>query len=267
MKKEDLILVLIMVAFFAMLYRCAHAQTGPPTPDNENQKFIYMRGDTVFQIEADGVEVPLLPAFDFKQRELGYFVSISEDSTGKLISTKVKIPKLEIVQADTIIWGHNIYYSCGVSHEHGRQCFTPMNPYTLEVIPSDTLVTTTRADSVLVWQEYGWVTDSIKWVPIDTTFEGDCKCEHDWVFGTDKPGSIEIHFIFGFEFIDCIRLNPDGKHCNEHLSATREKICRKCLRGVIERERWFQHYVASSKSEFERLKERQRLSRCCSRSN
>lgn len=119
-----------------------------------------------------------------------------------------------------------------------------------------------ESDSVLIRQEtkvqeFGWITDSIIWVVTDTTFEGDCKCEHDWVLDVEKLGSIDIHFIFGFEVMDCTRLNPDGKHCNEHQSATREKICRKCLFSVIEREKWFQRYVAPPKSEFERLKEKQ----------
>mgnify|MGYP000933773444 CR=1 FL=1 len=106
-------------------------------------------------------------------------------------------------------------------------------------------------------QDFGWITDSIKWIVTDTTFEGDCKCRHNWVFDAEKPGSIDIYFIFGFEVIDCIRFNPDGKHCNEHQSATREKICRKCLRSEIDREQWFQRFVASPKSEFELLKDKQ----------
>ena len=106
--------------------------------------------------------------------------------------------------------------------------------------------------------KFGWITDSIKWVAMDTTFEGNRECAHEWVLDAKKPGSIDIHFTFGFEIMDCIRLNPDGKHCNEHQSATREKICRNCLRSVIEREKWFQRFIAPPKSEFEQLKEKQR---------
>ena len=105
--------------------------------------------------------------------------------------------------------------------------------------------------------KFGWVTDSIKWVVTDTTFEGEPDCKHDWVYGNIKHGSIDFHFTMGFEIVDCTWLNPDGQHCNEHQSATREKICRKCSRGEIEREHWYQRFVAPPKSEFELLKEKQ----------
>lgn len=108
-------------------------------------------------------------------------------------------------------------------------------------------------------QKFGWITDFITWVATDTTFEGNLKCAHTWVFDAAKPGNVNLHYIFGFEIIDCTGLNPDGKHCNEHQSATREKICRKCLFSVIECEKWFQRFVAPPKSEFEILKEKQRV--------
>lgn len=100
-------------------------------------------------------------------------------------------------------------------------------------------------------QKFGWVTDSIKWVSTDTTFEGDCKCEHDWVYG--EPD------IAGYNFAthSCLVYHPPGQHC-DFYNDVREKICRHCLRSEIEREQWFQHYVVPPKSEFERLKEKQR---------
>lgn len=100
--------------------------------------------------------------------------------------------------------------------------------------------------------KFGWITDSITWVAIDTTFAGNLKCEHDWVFG--EPDIVEIGSSFS-----CAVYHPAGQHCD--LSGeVREKICRRpgCLRSVIEREKWFQHFVSPPKSEFEILKEKQR---------
>lgn len=100
-------------------------------------------------------------------------------------------------------------------------------------------------------QKFGWVTDSIKWVSTDTTFEGDCKCEHDWVYG--EPD------IAGYNFAthSCLVYHPPGQHC-DFYNDVREKICRHCLRSEIEREKWFQHYVEPPKTEFQKLKEKQR---------
>lgn len=50
------------------------------------------------------------------------------------------------------------------------------------------------------------------------------------------------------------------EHCPFEIM-DREKICRKCLFSVIEREKWFQRFVAPPKSEFEILKEKQRAKR------
>lgn len=229
---------LVMGAIFmGMAYSCAYAQEikafgrtrrnipsdvraastqRPPAPDNVNQKFIYMRGDTVFQIEFDGVEVPLLPVQTFKilPEYKGWFVSVSKDSSGEIVSAKVKVPKLEIVQADSIIW------------------------------------ISTAVDSI---QKFGWITDSITWVATDTTtFKGDSKCAHEWIYG--KPDFSTVSWRFG-----CL-VNHDGAHC-DYDDDVREKICRKCLRSVIEREKWFQRFVAPPKSEFEILKEKQRVKR------
>lgn len=113
---------------------------------------------------------------------------------------------------------------------------------------------------------YGWITDSIKWVPVGglVIYEG-IKCDvHDWVYDDVVPGRIGEHCC-GFRLVgtvkmllNCLSVNPDGKHCNEHQSATRERICRNCLRSEIEREQWFQHFIERSKTEFELLKEKQR---------
>lgn len=100
-------------------------------------------------------------------------------------------------------------------------------------------------------QKFGWVTDSIKWVSTDTTFEGDCKCEHDWVYGEPDIAG------YGFATYSCLVYHPPGQHCDFN-NDVREKICRHCLRSEIEREQWYQHFVAPPKSEFERLKEKQR---------
>lgn len=99
--------------------------------------------------------------------------------------------------------------------------------------------------------KFGWVTDSITWVPIDTTFVGESNCQHAWVYGEpDIAGD-------GFVTHSCLVYHPPGQHCDFN-NDVREKICRRCLRSVIESEQWFQHFVAPHKTEFEILKERQR---------
>jgi len=59
--KESFYLAMIILGLLALSFHLANAQTITPAPDNDNQKIIYMRDDTVFQIGSDGVEVPLLP--------------------------------------------------------------------------------------------------------------------------------------------------------------------------------------------------------------
>lgn len=59
--KELFYLAAIIGGLIALSDHLAHAQAMPSSPHNDNQKFIYMRGDTVFQVESDGVEVALLP--------------------------------------------------------------------------------------------------------------------------------------------------------------------------------------------------------------
>ena len=108
-----------------------------------------------------------------------------------------------------------------------------------------------QTDTVYAYAQFGWVTDSIKWVVTDTTFEGDCKCEHDWVYGEPDIAG------YGFATYSCLVYHPPGQHCDFN-NDVREKICRHCLRSEIEREQWYQHLVAPPKSEFEKLKEKQR---------
>lgn len=148
--------------------------------------------------------------------------------------------------------------------------YKPANNFTLEVIPQNG-GTRFDADSIIIRdkaKEFGWVTDSIKWVPAGgmIIFDGEEKCrDHDWAYETSRKAYFGYHegskTLFGDTYIRmrCDQVNPDGKHCNEHQSATREKICRKCLRSEIEREWWFQHFVAPPKSEFQKLKEKQRV--------
>lgn len=128
-----------------------------------------------------------------------------------------------------------------------------------QVYDNDSLWVSTTVDSAtwasrLVTEEiapkYGWITDSIKWVVTDTTFEGDCKCEHDWVYGVPDIAG------YGFATSSCFVYHPPGQHC-DFYNDVREKICRHCLHSEIEREQWYQRFVAPPKSEFELLKEKQ----------
>jgi len=128
---------------------------------------------------------------------------------------------------------------------------------------------------------YGFITDSIKWVPSDTTFEGD-KCHaHDWVYS--EPSAITFRVgdmiykkhpydpslgrllacVGGYHprksrCADDLPIHDEEEHCPYEV-LEREKICRTCMRSVVERERWFQHYVAPPKTEFQKLKEKQRV--------
>ncbi len=127
---------------------------------------------------------------------------------------------------------------------------------------------------------YGWVTDSIKWVPIDTTLEGDRCHVHDWVYSESYKITVRIGDMVYLKnpydpslgrFLVCIAgyhprnlisdnvipIHDEDEHCPYEV-LEREKICRKCMRSIIEREKWFQHYVAPPKTEFQRLKEKQR---------
>lgn len=98
---------------------------------------------------------------------------------------------------------------------------------------------------------YGWVTDSIKWVPTDTTFEGEPDCNHDWVYGEPDIAG------YGFATSSCFVYHPPGQHC-DFYNDVREKICRHCLHSEIEREQWYQRFVEPPKTEFQKLKEKQR---------
>lgn len=216
-KLKDRFFILVIIGeIFMLSYHLAHAQQSPPLPKNSNQKYVYMHGDTVFEIHADGVEVPLLP----------YTPGASFQA----------------------------YYSCAAYHPQGPACFTPIDNFTLEVIPQNE-GSRFDADSIIIRdktkvQELGWVTDSIKWVADDTLYVGDKDCVHDWLYGEPE--------ITGFErSISCLVYHPQGQHC-DWGDGLREKICRNCMRSEIERERWFQHFVAPPKSEFEILKEKQR---------
>lgn len=176
--------IALIISGLFLLYHLAmmpaHAQQKPSAP-SESNRIIYMRGDTVFEMRADGVEVPLLPKTELD--------TDSEFKPLKLFSW----PPLDSVQV------------------------------------------------------FGWITDSIKWVPTDTTFEGEEDCKHEWVW------SESYHQVGAFTHSDY----HNGDHCSRN-DMLREKICRACLRSIVEREKWFQHYVAPPKTEFERLKEKQR---------
>lgn len=177
-------------------------------------------------------------------------------------------------QAQTIRY----WVGCTVSHEHGQQCFKEfVSELKVEITGAsgDSIVygQAVAADSA-TWEswlvpeerttKFGWITDSITWAATDTTFEGDLRCAHEWVHGEVQEHLFGRHngtkwlFGEGHSPMWCSDVNPDGKHCNEHQSATREKICRKCLFSVVEREKWYQRFVAPPKSAFELLKEKQR---------
>lgn len=161
------------------------------------------------------------------------------------------------------------WVACTVLHEDGRQCF---QEYAVDV-------DTTGSDSAIIYFppitrpiKFGWITDSITWVATDTTFEGDCKCEHEWVYSDNKNLTFRVGATV-WRKTDGLALcsvgvhnwkrfwdepdHTDGSHCPYEINE-RERICRKCLFSVIERENWFQHFVAPPKSEFEILKEKQR---------
>lgn len=123
---------------------------------------------------------------------------------------------------------------------------------------------------------FGWITDSITWVATDTTFTGDCKCEHEWVYSEDYSTtfrSVDLLYLKSNMVLVCadghhprtslnyLRIKHESHDPNAHCPYEvneREKICHKCLFSVIEREKWFQHFIAPPKSEFESLKEKQR---------
>jgi len=231
--KESFYLAMIILGMLALSFHLANAQTRPPapTPNNKNQKFIYMRSDTVFQMESDGVEVPLLP------------MSIDEEMRRGRIVVEIDTVQNSLVYRPKP--GHVV-----ISSLYGDSLW----------VTDKIFVTVHRFDDSIIIRdkpgvyEFGWVTDSIKWVATDTMFKGDCKCEHDWVFGEpnyDVSGS-------GLS-IGCL-VDHNGGHC-DYDDDVREKICRKCMRSVIEREKWYHRFVAPPKSEFEILKEKQRAKR------
>lgn len=104
-------------------------------------------------------------------------------------------------------------------------------------------------DSALIRPQGEWVTDSVAWKPNGILFAGKDNCKHDWCFS--ESGHSSAYITWG-----CLTIHGKGEHCS-YQDKVRSKICRLCLREESERERWYQHYVAPQKTEFEVLKEKQ----------
>lgn len=229
----------MLIATWLTVSSCAaHAQTRPRTPDSVNQRFVYMRGDTVFQRNSNGVEEPLLPPSVYH-----YHIDSLE---AELYLYKPK-PGVIIIELDTT--SNKMVYRKKIGY------VKITNFYDDSLWVTDSIfVTASRRFPVLQSlnkPKFGWITDSIKWVPIDTTFEGESNCQHDWVYGEPDIAG------YGFATYSCLVYHPPGQHC-DFYNDVREKICRHCLHSEIEREQWYQRFVAPPKSEFERLKEKQR---------
>lgn len=91
------------------------------------------------------------------------------------------------------------------------------------------------------------ITDSIVWITtdIDSSNLGDRNCRHDWVYSEAVDANANLH---------CGVLHVAGEHCEFH-DRFRERICRKCKRYEVQREKYFQHVRKPEKTEFEQLKE------------
>lgn len=313
----------MLIATWFMVSSCAvHAQIRPRTPDNAKQRLVYMRGDTVFQRNSNGVEEPLLPPsvyqyhIDSLEAELYLYkpkpgvIIIELDTTSNRMVYRKKIGYVKITNLyDDSLWVTDSIFVTAHRLNDGRVSQTIKADSTFGALNSENILrdSSHATETIKVWDaakwenvivtpppirgdslfidgstfvllqrlnksKFGWVTDSIKWVVMDTTFKGNLKCEHEWVYSEPKmQGNRFGAYVFDKHTINVVCARgahyANGKwdespfhsldeHC-QYEEREREKICRKCLRSEIEREQWYQRFIEPPKSEFELLKEKQ----------
>jgi hypothetical protein len=107
--------------------------------------------------------------------------------------------------------------------------------------------------------KFGWVLDSTKWVPHDTLFQAKVVCTHNWVFQSDSASYLYGGYLRQTNLKSAPPFWQEIKTNRTYFYENQRRICERCLTEIAEHLVKYWRRVSLPKTEFELLKDKQKL--------